>query len=211
MQTSFSADQLRDPAIADADRVLRTCVHYGFCTATCPTYVLTRDENDSPRGRIDLIRAMLERMVERNPTRADYLEKFETLIESYNVGSRNIEEMFQELMALSQTLSAEQQRHVREQLGEDELAIFDLLTRPGPDLSPAERDEVKKVAKLLLQRVREAVVLDWRSKAQARARVRETIAEALDDGLPRAYTPELYEQKVSSVFEHVYEGYTHFA
>ena len=171
----------------------------------------------SDRKKVELeelkaaIRAMLERMVERNPTRADYLEKFETLIESYNVGSRNIEEMFQELMALSQTLSAEQQRHVREQLGEDELAIFDLLTRPGPDLSPAERDEVKKVAKLLLQRVREAVVLDWRSKAQARARVRETIAEALDDGLPRAYTPELYEQKVSSVFEHVYEGYTHFA
>ncbi|MFO1282606.1 MAG: glycolate oxidase subunit GlcF [Burkholderiales bacterium] len=61
MLTSFTALQLRDPAIADADRVLRTCVHYGFCTGTCPTYVLTRDENESPRGRIDLIRAMLER------------------------------------------------------------------------------------------------------------------------------------------------------
>jgi len=61
MQTAFSAEQLSVPAIAAADGILRACVHYGFCTAVCPTYVLTRDENESPRGRIDLIRAMLER------------------------------------------------------------------------------------------------------------------------------------------------------
>jgi glycolate oxidase iron-sulfur subunit len=61
MQTNFTAPQLRDPRIAEADAILRTCVHYGFCTNTCPTYVLTRDENESPRGRIDLTRAMLGR------------------------------------------------------------------------------------------------------------------------------------------------------
>ena len=60
MQTSFTPQQLARPEIAAADGILRTCVHYGFCTATCPTYVLFRDENDSPRGRIDLIGAMLE-------------------------------------------------------------------------------------------------------------------------------------------------------
>jgi hypothetical protein len=57
MQTNFTAAQLRDPRIAEANAILQTCVHYGFCTNTCPTYVLTRDENESPRGRIDLIRA----------------------------------------------------------------------------------------------------------------------------------------------------------
>jgi glycolate oxidase iron-sulfur subunit len=61
MRTSFSPTQLADPEIAEANGILEICVHYGFCTNTCPTYVLTRDENDSPRGRIDLIRAMLER------------------------------------------------------------------------------------------------------------------------------------------------------
>ncbi|MDE0254569.1 MAG: heterodisulfide reductase-related iron-sulfur binding cluster, partial [Rhodospirillaceae bacterium] len=61
MQTHFTADQLADPEIAAADGILRICVHYGFCTAVCPTYVLTRDENEAPRGRIDLIRAMLEK------------------------------------------------------------------------------------------------------------------------------------------------------
>lgn len=61
MRTNFTQAQLAQPEIAEADRILQTCVHYGFCTNTCPTYVLTRDENDSPRGRIDLIRAMLEK------------------------------------------------------------------------------------------------------------------------------------------------------
>lgn len=61
VQTAFTLEQLAQPTIAEADGILKTCVHYGFCTATCPTYVLFRDENDSPRGRIDLIRAMLEK------------------------------------------------------------------------------------------------------------------------------------------------------
>jgi glycolate oxidase iron-sulfur subunit len=60
MQTSFSLAQLADPNTAEAERILRTCVHCGFCTATCPTYVLLGDELDSPRGRIYLIKDMLE-------------------------------------------------------------------------------------------------------------------------------------------------------
>src|SRR6187549_2249197 len=60
MQTSFSLAQLADPDIAEADKILRACVHCGFCTATCPTYVLLGDELDSPRGRIVLIKDMLE-------------------------------------------------------------------------------------------------------------------------------------------------------
>ncbi len=60
MQTNFSADQLSNPDIAEADKILRACVHCGFCTATCPTYVLLGDELDSPRGRIYLIKDMLE-------------------------------------------------------------------------------------------------------------------------------------------------------
>ena len=61
MQTSFTLSQLADPNIADANDILRSCVHCGFCTATCPTYTLLGDELDSPRGRIYQIKDMLER------------------------------------------------------------------------------------------------------------------------------------------------------
>jgi glycolate dehydrogenase iron-sulfur subunit len=67
MKTEFSPAQLADPDIAEADKILRACVHCGFCTATCPTYVLLGDELDSPRGRIYLIKEMLEK--NRPPTR----------------------------------------------------------------------------------------------------------------------------------------------
>jgi len=60
MQTHFTAEQLADPVISEADNILRSCVHCGFCTATCPTFVITGDERDSPRGRIWMLREVLE-------------------------------------------------------------------------------------------------------------------------------------------------------
>ena len=100
------------------------------------------------------IRAQLEKMIQLNRTRADFAERFEALIESYNAGSRSIEELFEELVKFSNGLNDEQQRHVRENLSEEELVIFDILTRPAPELTTAERTEVKKVARELLAKLR---------------------------------------------------------
>lgn len=154
------------------------------------------------------IRTKLEKMVELNRTRADFSEKFEELIESYNAGSRTIEALYQELLDLSNSLSVEEQRHVRENMTEEELVIFDILTRPSPELGAEERAEVKKVARELLARLKELLVLNWRQKSTARSQLKLTIEDTLDSGLPRAYTPDLYQQKCSAVFEHVFESYS---
>jgi type I restriction enzyme R subunit len=154
-----------------------------------------------------VIRAKLEKMIQLNRTRANFAEKFEELIEGYNAGSRSIQELFDELVKLSNSLNNEQERHVRENMTEEELVIFDLLTRPAPELSSEERAEVKKVAKELLNRLKALLVLNWRQKSTARSQLKLTIEDTLDAGLPGAYTPELYNQKCSAVFEHVYESY----
>jgi type I restriction enzyme R subunit len=149
------------------------------------------------------IRAQLEKLIRLNKTRTDFQEKFEELVESYNAGSRNIEELFEELVKLSRNLSEEQQRHVREHMTEEELVIFDILTRPAPELSAEERGEVKKVARELLTRLKQLLVINWRQKSAARAQLRLAIEDVLDTGLPRVYSPELYQKKC----EHVYESY----
>ena len=153
------------------------------------------------------IRAKLEKMVALNRTRADFSEKFVALIDSYNAVSRSIEALYQELLELSHSLNEEEQRHVRENFTEEELVIFDILTRPSPELVAEERAEVKKVARELLARLKEVLVLNWRQKSTARSQLKLTIEDALDSGLPRAYTPELYQQKCAAVFEHVFESY----
>ena len=153
------------------------------------------------------LRARIEKLVRLNRTRTDFAQKFEELIESYNAGSRSIEELFEELLKLSQSLTEEQERHVRENMTEEELVLFDILTRPAPELSPEERAEVKKVARELLNRLKELLVLNWRQKLSARARLKDAIEDTLDSGLPRAYTPDLYKRKCAAVFEHVYECY----
>lgn len=151
------------------------------------------------------IRAHLDKLITANETRVDLRQKFEALIEAYNAGSTQIEQLFLELVQLSQSLTEEEERHVREQLSEEELVVFDLLTRPGPELTTDERNEVKKVARILLAKLKSITTLDWQKTAQARARVLDAIEAALDEGLPRAYTPEIFKTKAGVVFQHVYE------
>ncbi len=75
MQTHFSLARLADPDVADSDRILRACVHCGFCTATCPTYLLTGDELDGPRGRIYLAKDMLEKDRPADATTVKHLDR----------------------------------------------------------------------------------------------------------------------------------------
>ena len=129
------------------------------------------------------------------------------MIEEYNAGSYNTELFFEKLVDFAKELNEEEKRGIAERLDEEELAIFDLLTKPEISLTKKEKAKVKKVSKDLLETLKqEKLVLDWRKRQQARASVRLTIEETLDK-LPSAYTPDVYQQKCEVVYQHVYDSY----
>jgi type I restriction enzyme, R subunit len=153
------------------------------------------------------IAVKLALMVKLNRTRIDFLEEFQKMIDEYNAGSANVETFFAKLMAFTKKLNDEEKRGIAEQLTEEELVIFDLLTKPNVILTKQETAEVKKVARSLLEKLKqEKLVLDWRKQQTTRAMVFTTIKDILDQ-LPRAYTKELYEQKCDTVYQHFYEAY----
>ncbi|MGI8632299.1 MAG: type I restriction enzyme endonuclease domain-containing protein, partial [Solirubrobacterales bacterium] len=152
------------------------------------------------------LRGRVEAAARRNPTRVDLVERIHELIEQYNAGSLNVDEMLRRLMSISRGLSEEEERTVREGLGEAELAVFDLLTRPDPELSEAERDQVKLIARKLMSQIEERLVLDWRRKAETREAARVLVKDVLDE-LPDAYEPEVWERKTEVVFNHIFASY----
>ncbi len=165
------------------------------------------------RTEAEKLRALLNQklveMARLNPSRSDFLERFEKLIEKYNAASLNIEAFFAELIKLTQDLTEEEQRAVREGLSEEELAVFDILTKPEPELSDKEQAEVKKVCKALLETLKtEKLVLDWRNKAQARGAVKQAIEIVFDKGLPEVYDEDLYETKCNVTFNHILASYS---
>jgi hypothetical protein len=134
--------------------------------------------------------------VGRNPTRADFLERLNNLIDRYNAGSMDVERLFEELTAFVQSMDEEKKRHAKEGLTEEELAIFDILTRPEPKLSKAQELEVKKIARQLLDKLkREKFILDWQMREPAKAGVREAIRQEFDL-LPEVYDRKLWDEKV---------------
>jgi type I restriction enzyme R subunit len=155
-----------------------------------------------------LVKAKVEELARLNPTRDDWLERFQELIEEYNAGSLNVETFFERLKAFTQSLNEEDRRGLAEGLTDEQLAIYDLLTRPGPDLSETEKREVKSVAEALLATLkRDKLVLDWRKTQQTRAAVKVEIEKELDEGLPTSYDANLFQQKADAIFAHVLESY----
>ncbi|MGH8961964.1 MAG: type I restriction enzyme endonuclease domain-containing protein, partial [Jatrophihabitantaceae bacterium] len=144
----------------------------------------------------------------RNPTRYDLVQRIEELIADYNAGSVNIDEYLRRLIDLSKSLTDEEERAVTEGLTEEELAVFDLLTKPEPTLTDAEREIVKASAKRLLAHLHDKLVLDWRRRAATTADVRVTIRDVLDADLPAdPYPPEVFDTKVQAVFDHIISAY----
>jgi len=121
--------------------------------------------------------------------------------------ARNLGRAITDAMKAIEDHTEDEQHHMAENLSEEELTVFDMLVRHDLKLTKKEREEVKRVARELLETLKkEKLVLDWRKRQQSRAAVRVTIGDILDR-LPVAYTRALFRQLCDAVYQHVYDSY----
>lgn len=160
----------------------------------------------------DAIAQKLAAMLKKNPLRTDYQKRFEEIVEEYNQEKDRvmIEKTFEALMVLEGELTDEQKRAAREELDEESLVVFDLLSKP--DLTPKDIKRIKSVAVELLGKLKtEKLKVDnWREKQATRDAVKQTIYDFLYDertGLPDSYEVDEIESMTESLFTHVYRVY----
>lgn len=160
-----------------------------------------RTANEQMRAKAQ---AKARQLVQNNPTRLHLVEKLEKLVEDYNLGTLDAEAFFAALKKLIDQMEEEERRAAREGLTEEELAIFDLLTRPEPKLTKAQEAAVKKVARELLQKLQALRVEHWRQNQQTRAAVHSEIRFKLNDLPEDPYPQNLWDEKVEAVWQFVY-------
>jgi type I restriction enzyme, R subunit len=161
------------------------------------------------------IRAMVEKrlaqMLARNPMRMDFYKKYQEIIADYNreKDRATVEETFAKLVALAQSLDAEQRRAVEEGLGDEELALFDLIFREA--ISKADRERLKQASRKLLASLRDLLqqMPDWTLNSSTQAEVKIHILDRLWQTLPRPpYTEQETEQIATRVYEYVFQRST---
>ncbi|RWM77191.1 MAG: type I restriction endonuclease subunit R [Mesorhizobium sp.] len=148
--------------------------------------------------------ARAQSMAARNPTRVHLVEKLEKLVQAYNLATLDVEAFFAALKAFVAEMDDEERRATREGLTEDELAIFDLLTRPKPKLTKPQETAVKLIAKDLLQKLQTLRVSHWPQNQQTRAAVHSEIRFKLNELPEDPYPQELWDEKVEAVWQFVY-------
>jgi type I restriction enzyme, R subunit len=149
----------------------------------------------------------LEKMLQQNCTRKDFAQKLQEIIDTYNAGGTTNENYYDELVDYTEKLHEEETRHIRENLTEDELELFDILKKEK--MTKAEEKKVKLAAKALLNRllkVRPKVLIqDWYKDAQSRMQVKSAVEEVLHENLPDSYDRTVFHQKCDNVFDLIYE------
>lgn len=144
----------------------------------------------------------LEQMLQQNATRTDFAQRLQQIIDAYNSGGSSTENSYEELVKFTEELRAEDERHVREGLSEDELEMFDLLKKDK--MTQDETQKVKLAAKSLLHRLLEehprVLIQDWYKDTQTQKMVRSTVEKVLDNNLPDSYDRVLFREKCDNVF-----------
>ena len=156
----------------------------------------------------------LNRLLDQNPLRIDFYERYQEIIEDYNQGKeyRSIKEIFDELVVLLGDLSEESKRAERENLEEDELTVFDMLSR-DKKISDKEKTQVKEAARELLKRLKkkEFKVQHWTKKTQTASAVKKVIEDYLFEKLPSPSYDEDIKIKSETLFNDFKERYANFS
>ena len=174
-----------------------------------------KKRNTTVQNLKNYIEQKLAKMMRQNPLRTDFYKRYQEIIADYNYEKdrRTIEETFERLMRFMQNLSEEDKRAAREGLSQEHLALFDLLQKSN--LSKADRERIKKVAKDLLETLKENKVKysQWREKEASQADVKTFIRNYLwneQNGLPESFSPEEVEQKSDLLYGFIFDHYPDF-
>jgi len=151
------------------------------------------------------IEKKLEKMLRKNVTRRNFSDIFQNIIDNYNAGSSTNDEFIEKLLKFMEELKQEEERHIKEELSEEELEIYDLLRKER--LTKDEEKRVKLAAKTLYETLTkkksELFIVGWQYDAQPKERVKSEIISILNDFLPSSYERDVFTQKTNIVYEHI--------
>ena len=163
------------------------------------------------------IEEKLEAMLNKNVTRSKFSDMYKTLIDRYNAGGSENEDFYEELLKFVEKMQEEEERHIRENLSEEELELFDLLKKEK--LTKAEEQQVKLSAKKLFETLSEKknklLIVDCYKDEQPKLKVQSLVQDVLDKTLPQSYDRVIFKQKLDVVFNHIIDramtGYGYIA
>ena len=152
-----------------------------------------------------LIEDKLKIMLKRNVTRTRFAERFGKIIDEYNAGGSQNDDFYEKLLRLMEELHEEEERHIKEELSEIELELYDLLRKEK--LTAEEEKRVKLAAKELYKTLnekrRELFIVGWQNDPQPKERIKGEIVSVLNSYLPESYDKEIFRKKTTLIFEHI--------
>lgn len=152
----------------------------------------------------------LQAMLNQNVTRSKFSEMYKSIIDRYNAGGSENEDFYEELLKFVEKMKEEEERHIRENLSEEELELFDLLKKDK--LTKAEEQQVKLAAKklyeTLLEKKSNLLIVDWYKDEQPKMKVQAVVQDILDDTLPKSYDRIIFKHKLDVVFNHIIDRAT---
>ncbi|MCL2058373.1 MAG: type I restriction endonuclease subunit R [Oscillospiraceae bacterium] len=165
----------------------------------------TKNRNLEIANLREHIEKKIEQMLHKNVTRSDFAERFRNIIDAYNAGGSQTDDFYEKILKFMEELRAEEERHVKEELSEEELEIFDLLRKDK--LTKDEEQRVKLAARklyaTLTSRKGELFVVGWQNDAKPKERVRSAIINCLNDALPESYDRDIFAAKSNRVYQHI--------